>query len=47
MHYADTQGLSKVVAAMRRFAQNPNDDASFWQPAPWLVKLAEEGKTVH
>ena len=47
MHYADTQGLSKVVAAMRRFAQNPNDDASFWQPAPWLVKLAEEGKTFH
>ena len=47
MHYADMQGLSNVVAAMRRFAQNPNDDASFWQPAPWLVKLAEEGKTFH
>ena len=47
MHYADMQGLSNVVAAMRRFAQNPNDDASFWQPAPWFVKLAEEGKTFH
>jgi 3-hydroxyacyl-CoA dehydrogenase len=30
---------------MRRFAANPRDDASFWQPAPLLVKLAAEGKT--
>jgi 3-hydroxyacyl-CoA dehydrogenase len=38
-------GLFNVVAAMKRFAQNPHDDASFWQPAPLLAKLAAEGKT--
>jgi 3-hydroxyacyl-CoA dehydrogenase len=45
MCYADTQGLFNVVQAMKRFAQNPLDDASFWQPAPLLVRLAAEGKT--
>ncbi|KQW03037.1 3-hydroxyacyl-CoA dehydrogenase NAD-binding domain-containing protein [Rhizobacter sp. Root1221] len=45
MCYADTQGLFNVVAAMKRFAKNPNDDASFWVPAPLLAKLADEGKT--
>jgi 3-hydroxyacyl-CoA dehydrogenase len=45
MCYADTQGLFNVVASMRRFAQNPLDDAAFWQPAPLLAKLAAEGKT--
>jgi 3-hydroxyacyl-CoA dehydrogenase len=29
---------------MKRFAQNPLDDAKFWQPAPLLAKLAAEGK---
>ena len=43
--YADTQGLFNVVQAMKRFAQNPLDDAEFWQPAPLLAKLAAEGKT--
>ncbi|MFZ9493560.1 MAG: 3-hydroxyacyl-CoA dehydrogenase NAD-binding domain-containing protein [Burkholderiaceae bacterium] len=43
--YADTQGLFNVVQAMKRFAQNPHDDAEFWQPAPLLAKLAAEGKT--
>ena len=41
MCYADTVGLFNVVQAMKRFAKNPRDDASFWQPAPqhsWLVK---------
>jgi len=45
MCYADQQGLFNVVATMKRFAQNPLDDASFWQPAPLLAKLAAEGKT--
>ena len=45
MNYADTQGLFNVVQAMHRFASNPNDDASFWQPAPLLARLAAEGKT--
>ena len=45
MCYADTQGLFNVVQAMKRFARNPHDDASFWKPAPLLAKLAAEGKT--
>ena len=43
--YADTVGLYNVAAAMKRFAANPHDDASFWQPAPLLARLAAEGKT--
>jgi 3-hydroxyacyl-CoA dehydrogenase len=45
MCYADTQGLYNVVQAMKRFAANPFDDASFWQPAPLLARLAAEGKS--
>ncbi|MBX3605835.1 MAG: enoyl-CoA hydratase/isomerase family protein [Piscinibacter sp.] len=45
MCYADTVGLFNVVQAMKRFAQNPNDDAKFWEPAPLLAKLAAEGRT--
>ncbi|MCP5272436.1 MAG: enoyl-CoA hydratase/isomerase family protein [Burkholderiaceae bacterium] len=45
MCYADTVGLFNVVQQMKRFAQNPHDDASFWQPAPLLAKLAAEGKS--
>jgi 3-hydroxyacyl-CoA dehydrogenase len=45
MNYADTQGLFNVVQAMKGFAQNPRDDASFWQPAPLLARLAAESKT--
>jgi len=44
MLYADIVGLPNVVRALRRFASEPGADAS-WQPAPLLVKLAEEGKT--
>ncbi|EHR72530.1 3-hydroxyacyl-CoA dehydrogenase [Burkholderiales bacterium JOSHI_001] len=44
MLYADTVGLPNVVRTLRRFAAEPGADAS-WQPAPLLVKLAEEGKT--
>ncbi|MDB5818072.1 MAG: fadN [Rhizobacter sp.] len=45
MNYADTQGLFNVVQAMKRFARNPADDATFWEPAPLLARLAAEGKT--
>jgi 3-hydroxyacyl-CoA dehydrogenase len=45
MCYADQQGLFNVVQMMKKFAANPLDDASFWQPAPLLAKLAAEGKS--
>ncbi|UUX97252.1 3-hydroxyacyl-CoA dehydrogenase NAD-binding domain-containing protein [Aquabacterium sp. J223] len=45
MHYADRQGLWNVVQTMKRLARNPHDDGAFWQPAPLLARLAEEGKT--
>jgi len=45
MCYADTQGLFNVVEDMKRFARNPHDDAEFWQPAPLLARLVDEGKT--
>jgi len=44
MLYADIVGLPNVVRALRRFAAEPGADAS-WQPAPLLVKLAEDGKS--
>ena len=44
MHYASEVGLFNVVQAMRRFQQNPLDDASFWEPAPLLAKLVAEGQ---
>jgi 3-hydroxyacyl-CoA dehydrogenase len=45
MCYADQQGLFNVAQSMKRFAQNPHDDASFWQPAPLLARLVAEGKS--
>ena len=45
MNYANEVGLFNVVQAMNRFAQNPLDDAAFWQPAPLLARLVAEGKT--
>ncbi|NMM75736.1 3-hydroxyacyl-CoA dehydrogenase NAD-binding domain-containing protein [Acidovorax sp. SRB_24] len=45
LNYANEVGLFNVVQAMKRFAQNPLDDAKFWQPAPLLARLAAEGKT--
>jgi 3-hydroxyacyl-CoA dehydrogenase len=45
LNYANEIGLFNVVQAMKRFAQNPLDDAAFWKPAPLLAKLAAEGKT--
>ena len=43
MFYADTVGLSAVVAAMEKYAKGRY--GQFWKPAPLLVKLAAEGKT--
>ncbi|MEO7851074.1 MAG: 3-hydroxyacyl-CoA dehydrogenase NAD-binding domain-containing protein, partial [Rubrivivax sp.] len=45
MMYADQVGLFNVAQAMKRFQQNPRDDAKFWEPAPLLAKLAAEGKS--
>ena len=45
MCYADQQGLYNVAQAMKKFGANPRDDASFWQPAPLLARLAAEGKS--
>jgi 3-hydroxyacyl-CoA dehydrogenase len=45
MHYADFTGLFNVAQAMKRFAQNPHDDARFWQPAPLIQRLIAEGQT--
>ncbi|MGJ7496275.1 3-hydroxyacyl-CoA dehydrogenase NAD-binding domain-containing protein [Variovorax sp. RT4R15] len=44
MHYAGQVGLYNVAESMKRFAKNPHDDASFWQPAPLIQKLVAEGK---
>lgn len=44
MCYADTVGLYNVVQTMKRFAKNPHDDAKFWEPAPLLKRLADQGK---
>ena len=44
MNYANELGLFNVVETMKRFAQNPHDDAQFWQPAALLAQLAKEGK---
>ncbi|MBA2960781.1 MULTISPECIES: 3-hydroxyacyl-CoA dehydrogenase NAD-binding domain-containing protein [Ramlibacter] len=45
MLYADQVGLFNVVQAMKRFQQNPRDDAAFWEPAPLIQRLVAEGKT--
>jgi 3-hydroxyacyl-CoA dehydrogenase len=44
MCYANEVGLSNVARALRRFADEPGA-FDWWQPAPLLVQLAEEGKT--
>ena len=43
MHYADQLGLFEVAETMRQFAQAPNGDAVFWQPAEWLQRLVAAG----
>ncbi len=44
LKYADEVGLFNVVQAMKRFQQNPLDDAKFWEPAPLLARLVADGK---
>ena len=44
MLYADEVGLYNVANRMQDFAALPHGDASFWQPAPLLAKLAAEGR---
>ncbi|MED5619319.1 3-hydroxyacyl-CoA dehydrogenase NAD-binding domain-containing protein [Ideonella sp. BN130291] len=46
MCYADQVGLWNVLQTMKRFQKNPHDDASFWEPAPLLKKLVEEGRSL-
>jgi 3-hydroxyacyl-CoA dehydrogenase len=41
MHYADTVGLSNILADLRAFAQ---EDPLFWEPAALLERLVSEGK---
>ncbi|SDM72882.1 3-hydroxyacyl-CoA dehydrogenase [Oryzisolibacter propanilivorax] len=41
MHWADTQGLDRVLADIREFAK---EDPQFWQPAPLLEQLVAEGR---
>ncbi len=45
MQYANEFGLFNMVQAMKRFQQNPNDDARFWEPAPLIRRLVAESKT--
>ena len=44
MHYAEQVGLANVVRDMEPFAANPHTQPGFWEPAPLLVKCAQEGK---
>ncbi len=46
MLYADMLGLPDVLRRMQKYAANPHADAEFWQPAPLLVRLAAEGKSI-
>ena len=41
MFYADTVGLDKVYADVKRFHEA---HGFFWRPAPLLERLAREGK---
>ncbi|MFL6713238.1 MAG: 3-hydroxyacyl-CoA dehydrogenase NAD-binding domain-containing protein, partial [Sulfurifustis sp.] len=45
MFYADTVGLYSVARSMKHFAASDPRDAKFWEPAPLLAKLVQEGKT--
>ena len=45
MFYADQTGLTRWPAALKRIAAGAGAQAAFWQPAPLLARLAQEGKT--
>jgi 3-hydroxyacyl-CoA dehydrogenase len=42
MFHADTQGLKNVLARMRQFQQG--HQGHFWQPAPLLLELVDQGQ---
>jgi 3-hydroxyacyl-CoA dehydrogenase len=42
MYYADSLGLDKVMAGLKKFQEQDDDD--FWEPAPLIMKLVAEGK---
>jgi len=44
MHYAEQVGLANVVRDTEPFAENPNTQPGFWEPAPLLAKCAAEGR---
>jgi 3-hydroxyacyl-CoA dehydrogenase len=44
MLHADIVGLPNVVRTLKRFAAEPGAEA-WWQPAPLLLQLADDGKT--
>jgi hypothetical protein len=46
MFYADQAGLPEVVRTLRRMAKQPARDPKAWEPAPLLVRLAEQGGTL-
>ena len=43
MFYADTVGLPIVLAKLKEFQEQDNDD--FWQPSPLIERLVAEGKS--
>lgn len=45
--WADMQGSYMVARRMREFAAQPGGDAAFWEPAPWLARLAARGAGFH
>ncbi|MBU6440992.1 MAG: enoyl-CoA hydratase/isomerase family protein [Betaproteobacteria bacterium] len=45
--WADMQGSYMVARRMREFAAQPGGDAAFWEPAPWLARLAARGARFH
>jgi 3-hydroxyacyl-CoA dehydrogenase len=42
MHYADSIGLDEVIATLRKYHEMTGDPS--WEPAPIMVRLAQEGK---
>jgi len=42
MHYANSVGLDKIVAALQQYQQQTGDE--FWKPCQLLVDLPEQGK---
>ena len=45
--WADMQGSYMAARRMREFAAQPGGDADFWEPAPWLARLAARGAGFH